>query len=200
MQRHNHSSSVILPAAVLAAFAFAVVFALLLSIQIVWFISAKLWRFVAPQQTSSPVYPEHAIAAVFEQEQIEDFWSEEQPEEIQPQTIESEKAVVATSPAPDAIAVEVHKDVVELNDSQSNDETLVAPIGKDEALRVLTGINRKGWKAMLEAIAENQQQIPRNFRQMTKNNSRADALLQLNVSLQVAHRAREIALQRQKAS
>jgi hypothetical protein len=184
MQNHNNSNStILLPSIVLAAFFGAIAIAILLTFHIFSFICVKGWV-VATAQGQQPVqavaYPEDAIVAIFEEEAAPIVSG------ISEQRVEAAEEIV-TSDVPVA-EPEVPQD----------DETLVQV---DQALLLLKGVNRNGWHAMLGVIGEQQQcSIPPNFKQMSKNNSRANALLRLKVSTAVLQKAREIALQRQKAT
>lgn len=188
MQNHNSSiNAVILPAAIIAAFIGAIAIAILLVFHAFSFLCVKGWEWASARQqpTEAIVYPEDAIAAVFE-------------EELAPIVSEISEERVQAAEAEEIIASNVLPVVAEPEVPQMDDETLIKI---DQALLFLKGVNRSGWHKMLEVIGEQQQcSIPPNFKRMSKNNSRASALLRLKVSTAVAAQARKIALQRQKAT
>jgi hypothetical protein len=204
MQRHTtNSNAVILPAVILGAFLLAIGCVVILTFNVICFVTVKLvGLFNQPQpQAVSTIYPEQVMAAIFQ-------------EDIQPPTeavnsdrVETEvRADEGTVMLPDAvcatqqrfaIANEVAVVDVEPVVPPQNDETLIQI---DQALLLLRGVNRKGWHKMLGVIGEEKStKIPPSFKQMTKNKSRADALLKLKVSAELVSRARELAL-RQQAS
>lgn len=194
MQRHTtNSNAVILPAVVLGAFLLAIGCIVILTFNIVCFVAVKLvGLFNQPQhQAVIAVYPEQVMAAIF-QEDAQPLTEVVSSDRVEGTEVRAEEGAAV----PDAIANEV-PDVVDVEPvvPPQNDETLIQA---DQALLLLRGVNRNGWHKMLRVIGEEKKtKIPPRFKQMTKNQSRADALLKLKVSAGLAQKAREFALRQQ---
>jgi hypothetical protein len=203
MQKSTSSSSVILPAAVLALFFMAIGAVLILTFRLVMFlISWSAATFFAAKATPDVVTPEQAMAQIMDEVIAEaeglaayspvEVVAEEVIAPSSPElddVVAEEIAVAPSSPELEAVAEVVNP----LQEAQ--DETLVTTLSSEQALQLLQGLTRPGWKTMLNEIKDRANvTIPSNFRQMSKNKSRAQALLELNVSIQVLEAARKAAL------
>ena len=204
MQKSTSSSSVILPAAVLALFFMAIGAVLILTFRLVMFlISWSAVTLFAAKPTPDVVTPEQAMAQIMDEVIAEaeglaayspvEVVAEElvtAPSSPELDVVAEEIAVAPSSPELEAVA-----EVVNPLQVEAQDETLVTTLSSDQALQLLKGVTRPGWKTMLNEIRDRANvTIPSNFRQMSKNKSRAQALLELNVSIQVLEAARKAAL------
>jgi hypothetical protein len=203
MQKSTSSSSVILPAAVIGLVLMAIGAVVILTFRLVMFLVSWLAvTLFAAKATPDVVTPEQAMAQIMDEVIAE----AEGLKAYSPVEVVAEEVITSSSPELDVVAeeiaiatpsspeLEVVAEVVNPLQVEARDETLVA-LDSEQALRLLQGVNRSGWLAMLNEInRKTNVTIPPNIRRMTKNNTRAQALLNLNVSIQVAEAARKAAL------